>query len=155
MIRDREVRQPGKYDVDKVSEDNGLRCEDPSLTVQSEKEDADINTIVRRFGLTGQLPQGLRPPSFEDFTEVFDFRSAVEAIGAAEEAFMALPAEVRARFDNSPQEFVAFCSEEKDGKLANVAEMRKMGLAVPEVVPAPPPEPMRVRVVKDDDDGEA
>lgn len=123
----------GGYDVDAESLATGLTCEDPSLAVQSEKDDADINVIVKRFGITGHLPQGMVPPSFQDFTEVFDFRSAIEAVREAEGKFMQLPADVRSRFRNDPQEFVAFCSElTPDGSaLKNLEEMRKLGLAVP------------------------
>ena len=50
------VRSPYNYDMSAVSDETGLCCEDESLAIQSAKEDADINTIVRRFGLTGELP---------------------------------------------------------------------------------------------------
>lgn len=136
--------QPSKYSTDSVSELNGLQCFDESLAVQADKEDADINTIVRRFGLTGQLPSNLKPPAIEDFTEVFDFQSAMNAVRQGQETFAELPADVRYRFGNDPQRFLQFCTElTPDGqKLANLEEMRKMGLAVPEVkadAPATPP----------------
>lgn len=136
------VRSAFNYDTDVASERTGLLCEDGSLTVQSEKEDADINTIVRRFGLTGQLPTNVRVPVEADFTEVFDFQSAMNAIRAAQESFMAMPADVRFRFNNDPERFVAFCTEERDGALVNLDEMRKLGLAVPKAaVAVPEPEP--------------
>lgn len=111
----------------------GLGDFGPSLTVQSDGEEADINNIVRKFGLTGQMPQGLRVPTYEDFTEVGDYRSAQQALVSARESFMQLPAHVRARFENDPQAFLEFCTEERDGKLVNIDEMRKLGLAVDEV----------------------
>lgn len=111
----------------------GVDCKDPSLAVQSQAEDADINVIVKRFGITGQVPQGVRPPTFEDFGDsVFDFQTAQNALVEAQRSFMAMPADVRKRFDNDPQQFVAFCSDE-----ANLPEMRKLGLAVPEKVIEP------------------
>lgn len=139
---------PFNYDADMVSEETGLDCKDESLTDQSGKEDADINTIVRRFGVTGLVPEAARPLFFADFDDVFDFQSAQNAIAEANQAFMALPADVRSRFANNPQKFVEFCSEQSaDGSLANLAELRKMGLAPPEKVPEPEPRPMRVEVV--------
>lgn len=134
-IRDAVVRAPGAYDQDEVSRENVVLCLDEHLTVQSDKEDADINTIVRRFGI-GQLPVvNERAPMFADFAEVFDYQSAQNAIIEANRAFMAMPAGVRERFGNDPQRFVEFCSEtmQKDGKtvLRNLEEMRKMGLAEP------------------------
>lgn len=119
-------RTAWNYDRDAASLESALVCADESLAVQSEAAEADINTIVRRFGLTGQLPQGVRPPMFGDFTQVMDYRSALDAVIAADEAFMEMPADVRKRFHDDPQEFVAFCSDEK-----NLEEMRKLGLAIP------------------------
>lgn len=117
------LRTPYNYDRDAVSDDTGLRCDDPSLTKQEFKEDADINVIVRRFNVTGQLPQGVVAPVFQDFEGVFDFQSAMNVIAGAESAFMSMPAEVRYRFHNDPHEFVAFCSDE-----SNRAEAERLGL---------------------------
>lgn len=127
------VLQPGAYDTDKRSDATGLECKDPSLTVQSDATDADINTIVQRFGLTGTVPSGLRIPQYGDFSEVVDYRSALEAVREAEARFMELPAATRARFENDPQLFLEFCDQlTPDGTaLANLDEMRKMGLAIP------------------------
>lgn len=118
-----------------------------SLTRQSEAEQADINFIVKQFGLTGQLPQGLAAPSFGDYEDVFDFQSAMNVVRQATETFNALPADVRSRFDNQEQKFLEFCTAERDGKLVNLEEMRKFGLAVPEKAPEPVPAPMKVEVV--------
>ena len=40
----------------------------------------------------------VRVPQFVDFEETFDFQSSMNVIRAAEEAFNAMPAEVRDRF---------------------------------------------------------
>ncbi|AXH73991.1 MAG: internal scaffolding protein [Microviridae sp.] len=109
--------------------DSALRCEDESLTVQSQKEEADINTLVRRFGITGTMPQNVEAPTYASFGAVFDFRSAMDAILSARESFESLPADVRLRFANDPQRFVEFCSD-----AGNLAELRKLGLAIPEEV---------------------
>ena len=103
-----------------------LECKDETLAQQHQKEESDINVIVRRFGVSGQLPQGVRAPTYGDFSEVMDYKSAQLAIIAADKAFMAMPADVRARFGNDPQLFVEFCSDK-----SNLDEMRKMGLANP------------------------
>lgn len=117
------------YDSDGVSDDTGLECRDPSLAVQSQRDEADINTIVRNFGITGKLPENVRVPSYGDFESVDDYRSAIHAIRDAEKSFMAMPADVRARFDNDPQLFLEFCVDP-----SNLEEMRKLGLAVPKDV---------------------
>lgn len=129
------VRSMYNYDRDKVSNETGLLCEDESLAIQSERDDSDINTIVKRFGLTGELPSGVRAPTYGDFTGIGTFQQALEAVRQAEDAFMAMPAEIRKRFGDNPEEFVQFCSDP-----ANGPELVKMGLAIeikgPEAKPA-------------------
>ncbi|AXH78124.1 MAG: internal scaffolding protein [Microviridae sp.] len=114
------------YNAEAASDRSAIREWDPSRARQSDAHDADINNIVRRFGLTGQLPQGIRAPTFSDFSEcVLDYQTALNAIKEAETSFLALPATVRERFSHDPQKLVEFCSDE-----ANAAEMRSLGLAV-------------------------
>lgn len=121
-----EVRALFAYDTDAVSAANSLECLDPSLAQQHQAEEADINTIVKRFGLTGQLPSNVRAPMYGDFGEGMDYRSAMLAIMEARQSFMKMPADVRARFGHDPAVFVDFCSNPE-----NLDEMRKLGLAVP------------------------
>lgn len=124
------LRSGGSYRKDENSLENGFDClsdhEDHlSKTVQSERDNADINVIVKRFKVTGQLPQGVRVPSYGDYTTVSDFRTAMNMVREAEENFMELPSQVRFKFGNDPQAFLEFCQDP-----ANVPEMVKMGLAV-------------------------
>lgn len=65
-------------------------------------QEVDINTIVRRYGITGELPFGNAGGVYGDFTGISDYASAVAAIQRAEEGFMTLPPEIRERFDNDP-----------------------------------------------------
>lgn len=126
------------YDTNEAGDYSAIDCsKEPSMTKQSFKEECDINTIVRRFGLSGELPQGLVMPTYQDFEGVFDFQTAMNALIEAEDKFMQMPAHVRARFGNDPHEFVKFCSDEK-----NREEAAKLGLVpkpaqvVPAVAPA-------------------
>ena len=104
------VRNPYNYDVDQISNETGLLCLDPSLAQQHQKDDADINVIVERFGLTGQLPDAITPPQYGDFSQATDYHSAMNAVRAAQERFMELPAKLRARFDNDPAKLIDFVS---------------------------------------------
>lgn len=115
-----------------ITVETGLVC-DPGDTVtqQSFKEECDINTIVRRFGLTGQLPLTQAVPLSGDFTAVSDFQSAMQMIKQAEAAFMELPGELRARFRNDPGQLIAFLEDP-----ANREEAVKLGIVNP-----PPAEP--------------
>lgn len=125
-MREPFLRTPYNYDMEAAGDEDAINNTEPSLTHQSMAEECDINTIIRRFGLSGELPVNQRMPTYGDFTQVTDFHTAMNAITEAREAFMAMPAEVRARFHNDPGEFVDFCSDE-----TNINEARKLGL-VPE-----------------------
>lgn len=135
-----ECRRVGAYDEKEASRECAV---DFSMardrTQQSHAAETDINGIVKRFKVTGAVPQGVRVPTYGDFTGVSDFRSAMDAIVAAEKSFAAMPAAVRSRFGNDPATFVEFCSDPK-----NLPEMRKFGLAVPEKEPE---KPLEVRVM--------
>jgi len=119
------VRSAYNYDRDKASFVSGLACLDDSRTKQSFADEADINTIVRQFGLTGKLPDDLRPATYGDFQGVFDFHSAMNSVALANEEFERLPSAIRYRFHNDPQAFVEYCSNPE-----NLDGMREMGLAV-------------------------
>lgn len=131
------VRSPFNYDRDEVSRETGLCDAGEDMCRQSFRDDCDINVIVKRFGLTGLMPQGVRVPNYGMFDGVSDFHSAMNAVAEARESFEAMPAEIRARFQNDPGKFVEFCSDEK-----NLDEMRKMGLAVPAVLEDTSPAPV-------------
>jgi len=117
------LRTAYNYDRDAASDESGLSCEDESLAIQSAEEESNINTIVRRFGLTGQLPDQVAMPRSGDFTGVPDFHTAMNLIRQAQEEFLRVPADVRARFQNDPQRFMEFL--EDDG---NRAEAERLGL---------------------------
>ncbi len=125
-------RTPYNYDRDIASVESGLLCEDESLAIQSAAEEADINTIVRRFGLTGQLPGQVAVPRFGDFTNVPDFQTAMNLIRETQNEFMRLPAEIRARFDNDPQRVIDFLEDDR-----NRDEAIKLGLVNSVPVEAP------------------
>lgn len=119
------LRTAYNYDMNEAGDESGLSCPEQTLTQQQFEEECDINTIVRRFNITGELPTGVHMPTYQDFDGIFDFRTAMEAIRTANESFDEMPAEVRARFHNDPAEFVDFCNDE-----ANRAEAQKMGLVM-------------------------
>ena len=90
---------------------NALYCDDKSLTQQHFAEECDINEIVRRFGLTGTVPEDYRAPQYGDFSEVTDYHTALNAVRAADAAFMELPADLRYRFSNDPARLIAFLED--------------------------------------------
>jgi len=122
-------RSPYNYDMDLASDQSGLKCLDDSLTQQQFKDESDINTIVDRFMKSGVLPTSASMPQFIDYEGVFDFQSAMNAVRSADENFMRMDARVRARFNNSPQEFLEFFADP-----ANTSEAIRLGLAIPQAV---------------------
>jgi len=126
VVKARVLDSGRNHDRDSISLAFGLVTPEESLAIQSQKDEADINSLVKRFGVAGLAAQEVRRPTYGDFTGVNDYREAMDALNEAMASFMAMSAETRHRFHNDPAEFVAFCSDDK-----NLEEMRKMGLAVP------------------------
>jgi phage internal scaffolding protein len=124
------LRTAYNYDLDAASNESGLHCEDASLTQQHFKDECDINNILRQFNVTGLLPEATLTPRYGDFTGISDYHSALNQVIAAEDEFMRLPAELRARFENDPAQLIDFLdkSENKD-------EAIKLGLVNPENLP--------------------
>jgi len=102
------LRTAYNYDTNAASNESGLACEEPSLTQQHFKDETDINNILRQFNITGLLPENALSPRYGDFTGINDYQSALNAVIAAEDGFMALPADLRARFSNNPEELINF-----------------------------------------------
>lgn len=122
-------------DNDAVSLDNGFFCHDESLAIQSAEEESNINTIVRRFGISGELPDNLRMPQSGDFTNALDFHASMNLVRQAQEEFVRVPAEIRARFNNDPSRLMAFIEDE-----SNYDEALKLGLVNKRPDPVPPPD---------------
>ena len=119
------IRSAYTFDSDAVSNETALDCGDESVTQQCFKDECDINILLAKFAVTGQLPDNVRVPQYVDFEEAFDFQSSMNVIRAAEEAFNAMPAEVRDRFQNDPGRFLEFAND-----ASNYDEALKMGLAI-------------------------
>lgn len=113
-------------------------CTGPSLTQQNFKEDCDINMVMRRFAKTGVLShENPAKPGYGDFSGFEDYHSSMNKILMAQDAFMTVNAEIRARFHNDPGEFLEFTTNAD-----NAEEMVEMGLAErsQEPLEAPPGE---------------
>jgi len=129
------IRTAYNYDADEVSNETGLICPEPTMAQQQFRDEADINTIMERFGRTGELVAPVRLPQYGDFDGVNDYHTAMNAVIEAQASFDSLPATVRARFENDPGQFVEFCLDEN-----NRDEAVKLGLIEPRKEPAAPAE---------------
>jgi phage internal scaffolding protein len=133
------LRTPYNYDKDAASNESGLHCEDASLAQQHFKEECDINTILEKFNISGMLPEQPLSPRYGDFTGISDYHTALNRVFAAQDEFEALPAQIRARFNNDPAQLIEFL-ENSD----NRPEAEELGLvekAAAEVVEAAKPTP--------------
>jgi phage internal scaffolding protein len=122
------LRTPYNYDTNAASNGSGLHCEDATLAQQHFKDECDINNILRQFNITGQLPENTLSPRYGDFTGISDYHSALNQVIAAEDEFMSLPAQLRARFDNDPAKLIDFLDNQE-----NKDEAIKLGLVNPPV----------------------
>lgn len=137
------LRTPYNYDTVAASNESGLACEEPSLAQQQFRDECDINTILKRFNITGELPNAPLSPRYGDFTGIGDYKTALDRVMAAHDEFESLPALVRARFDNDPAKLIEFLDNDE-----NRLEAEKLGLvepkqtldapAVEEKTPTPP-----------------
>lgn len=111
--------------------------DDVSLVEQQHKDEVDITTIVRRFGMTGVLPKGRTGGVYGDFTGISDYETAREALSRADASFMELDAEIRARFDNSPGQFLRWAEHDPEEFERRVQGPRKVD---PPVAPSGVPD---------------
>lgn len=92
----------------------GIEFTMPSLTVQDEKDETDINYIVNKYadGQKGIMTLDLGDSSqyaylqFGDATLPGDYSTALELVSGVREEFYSLPAYVRAKFGHDPMNFI-------------------------------------------------
>lgn len=95
-----------------------LRCEDESLTQQSFTQDADINVIAKRFGLTEIPLSQLDPTHFRDTTHDPDLNQVLTYRNEARERFAALPEKIKRRFHYNPSELWNFVNDPENSEEA-------------------------------------
>ena len=105
------LRTPYNYDRDEVSKNTALVFNDESLAQQQFKDENNINLMIRKYGV---LPvQEVNWGEFDATVIPQDFHEIQNSLKAAEEAFMTVPAEVRAKVDNDPVRFLAMVDEQQ------------------------------------------
>lgn len=111
----------------------GEVTEPPSMTKQEFVRECDINNIIKQYSTTGMLTHvsaKAQLGAYQDLPDPIDFQESMHLVQYARDSFDTLPSKMRARFDNDPAQFLAFCSDP-----ANLDEMRALGLAEPAPVP--------------------
>ena len=102
------------YDPAEEYDHCGIEFTMPSLTVQDEKDETDINYIVNKYadGQKGIMTLDLGDSSqyaylqFGDATLPGDYSTALELVSGVREEFYTLPAYVRAKFGHDPMNFI-------------------------------------------------
>lgn len=106
-------------------EDYGLSFDgEDTMTHQSFRDECDVNRIVSSFERTGVLPTTSGTPMYGDFDNAYSYKEAFDLVCRAQESFMELPAQLRARFENDPAQFLDFVNDP-----ANMDEAVRLGLA--------------------------
>jgi len=118
-----EVRTPYNYDRDEVSKNTALVCEDESLAQQNMKSETDLNVMIRKYGV---LPvQEVNWKEFDATVIPKDYHELQNMMKEADEAFLSLPGEVRAKVDNDPAKFLAMVDAEKAAIAKQEKESKK------------------------------
>lgn len=99
-----------QYDYKRDAIERALSDSTPegdSMTEQHHADDADLNIVLARMGVTdgSKIPSelGIRidPSWYGDFSNAVDLHTAMEQMREAQHRFMTLPAGLRAKFDNN------------------------------------------------------
>jgi phage internal scaffolding protein len=101
-----------------------------SLTQQHYKEECDVINIIKRHDRNGIIEHVQRGQArYGDFSEVADYREALDLVRDAQDEFMTIPSDIRKKFDNDPGKFYEFVSNPD-----NKEELKTMGfIQTPEV----------------------
>lgn len=102
-------------------------------TDQSFKEMQNVNNIMKKYRAVGinynNMPNAAKGV-YGDFSDVKDYRTAMQASLDVQHAFMQLPSDIRKRFQNDPQELAEFLNDPK-----NHEEAKRIGLLKETIIP--------------------
>lgn len=132
------------------------RFEEPSKADQSQKEQCDVNVIMRKYNKTGQINHINRfPGRYADVSEIPDLLQASVQLREAQLAFNALPAELRKKLNNDPINLVAYLNDPKNDEeaISFGLKSKKAGPDIPgsrqdEVAPENPPRKPKKSIIK-------
>jgi hypothetical protein len=120
---------------DTYGEKQGIIFKEPTMTIQSEKDNCDINVIMNRYATCGTpLPyrtDGVQPV-YADVSELGDYMENYQRCKQAEEMFNALPSALRKELDNNPANLIPFIQDKK-----NESRCIEYGLINKPIVEAP------------------
>lgn len=96
-----------------------------SLTQQHFKAECDIENVIRKHDSTGLISHVARGVAhYGDYSEVNEYREAIDLVNSADAAFAGLPSEIRKMFGNNAGDFFEFATNPD-----NAEKMVELGLA--------------------------
>lgn len=104
-----------------------------SMTKQEFSKESNINRIMAKYLKTG-LVEHVRTfqGQYGNFLSAPDYHKAMSQVVAAQQMFEGMPSNIRNKFDNDPEKFLAFVQD-----YDNTDEMRELGLLPKEALTAP------------------
>ncbi len=110
-----------------------IAFDDPSRTMQSMRDECDINGIMRKYEKHGLLDHlNAHQGDYGDFSSFTSYHDSMNQVRLADEMFMTIPAKTREVFRNDPSAFLQFAQDP-----ANAEKMVEYGLAVATAPDAP------------------
>lgn len=102
-----------------------------SLTQQHFAHEADVRNIIKQYDKTGLIANVQKGVArYGDYSEVNEYREALDLVNDANNMFADIPAELREMFGNDAGTFFEFCTNPE-----NKQKMIELGLAeAPNVV---------------------
>ena len=98
-----------------------------SMTQLHLADDCDIKTIISRYDKTGIIANVAKGVArYGDYSEINEYREALDLVNDANNSFMELPSEVRSYFDNDAGLFFETATDP-----SKIDVMRELGLAPP------------------------
>ncbi|AXL15282.1 internal scaffolding protein [Microviridae sp.] len=98
---------------------------EPSRTQQHQKDETDINKIMKRYIKTGVIDHINKHQGVYTNCPGMDYHEAMTFMRQAEGQFLELPSQVRKQFDNDPGKFLDFVDNPD-----NIDKLREMGLTL-------------------------
>lgn len=115
--------------------------EEESKTVQSDRNKAEITSILAQYQVTGIMPHMANVElEFRDVTEFEDFADLMRQSQEAEKVFMGLPSKLREVFDHDVMKWLDAAHD--DEKLEALRpKLEELGVIDPPAAPAAPAAP--------------
>ncbi|AXL15479.1 internal scaffolding protein [Microviridae sp.] len=82
-----------------------------SMTQQHQKDETDVNKIMKRYVKTGVIDHVNRHEGHYGDVPAHTYHEAMDQVIQANDMFQELPSRVRKRFENDPGKFLAFVQD--------------------------------------------